>query len=81
MKINGKQYYLRCFGFHLNVAPLIMKAIVSTVMSQEEAIDCATSAYIDENVMPPIHIREYLAQFGLECKDPEWLEDSTWVLG
>ena len=24
---------------------------------------------------------EHMAQFGLECKDPEWLEDGTLVLG
>ena len=72
-------------GFGLNVAPLIMKAIVSTVLSQEEAVGHAASAYIyiyiNEDVMPATRVREHLARFGLECKDPERLEDGARVLG
>ena len=55
--IDGKRYCLTCLGFGLNVAPLIMKAIVSAA-----------------------HVREHLAQFGLKCKDLEWLEESAQVL-
>ena len=40
-------------GFGLNVDPLIMKAIVSAVLLQEEAVECAASAYINN-----IHINE-----------------------
>ena len=85
VKIGGQRYCLTRLGFGLNVAPL-MKAIVSVVLSQEEAVGHAASAYIDdiyvnENVMPVTHIREHLARFGLECKDPEQLEDGTRVLG
>ena len=63
-----------------------MKAIVSAVLSQEEAVDCAASAYIDniyvnEDVVPATCVREHLAQFGLKCKFPESLEDDAQVLG
>ena len=62
-----------------------MKAIVSTALSQEKAVGCAASAYIDiyvnENVEPATRIREHLAQFGLKCKDQERLEDGARVLG
>lgn len=63
-----------------------MKAIVSTVMKQEEAIDRMTSAYIEsisvnEDVVPTTRIREHLPRFGLECNDPQQLEDSPRVLG
>ena len=63
-----------------------MKAIVSAVLSQEEAFDHAASAYINdiyvnEDVMPTTCVREHLARFGLESKDPEWLEDCARVLG
>ena len=63
-----------------------MKAIVSAVLLQEEAVGCAASAYIDniyvnEDVVPVTPVREHLAQFRLECKDLEWLEDSARVLG
>ena len=59
-----------------------MKAIVSAVLSQEEAVGCAASAYndniyVNEDVMPTTHVREHLVQFGLKCKDLERLEDST----
>ena len=86
VKIDGKRYCLTCLGFGLNVAPLIMKAIVSAVMSQEEAMGRAASAdiddsYVNKDVVPATCIREHLAQFGLKCKDPEQLEDGAQVLG
>ena len=76
MKIGGQRYCLTRLGLGLNVAPLIMKAIVSTVLSQEEAVGHVASAYIDdiyvnEEVMPTTHVREHLARFGHKCKDPE----------
>ena len=53
-----------------------MKVIVSVVLSQEEAVGHAASSYINdiyvnEDVMPMTRVREYLARFGLEFKDPE----------
>lgn len=64
------------------MAPFIIKAIVSRVIYQEEAIDHITSGTsVNEDVVPTTRIKEHLAQFGLECKDTEWLEDGTQVLG
>ena len=85
VKIGGQRYCLTHLGFGLNVAPLIMKAIVSAVLSQGEAVGHAASAYIgkiyvNEDVMPTTHVREHLTRFGLECKDPERLEDGAQVL-
>ena len=76
MKIGKQRYCLTCLGFGLNEAPLIMKAIVSMMLSQEEAVGHAVSAYIDDiyvnkDVMPVTSVKECLARFGLECKDPE----------
>lgn len=67
--LDRKQYCLTCFGFNLNVAPLIMKAIVSTVMLQKEAPDRMASAYINdiyanEIVVPTTHIREHWLSLG-----------------
>ena len=86
VEIGGQKYCLTCLGFGLNVAPLIMKAIVSAVLSQKEAVGHAASAYIDniyvnEDVMPATRLREHLARFGLENKDTERLEDGVRVLG
>ena len=82
MKIDEQRYCLTHSGFGLNVAPLIMKAIVSAVLSHEEAVGHTAFAYIDDiyvnkDVMPATRVREHLARFGLECKDPERLEDGT----
>ena len=73
-------------GFSLNVVPQIMKTIISAVLSQEETVERAMSTYfndiyINENVKPVLHIQVKLAQFGLDCKDPERLEDGVQVLG
>ena len=86
VKIGGQIYCLTRLWFGLNVALLIMKAIVSAVLSQEEAVGHAASAYTDdiyvnEDVMFATCVREHLARFGLECKDPERLEDGERVLG
>ena len=48
-----------------------MKAIISMVLSQEEAVGHASSAYIDdiyinEDIVPSTRVRERLAQFRLE---------------
>ena len=86
MKVDGRRYCLTWLGFGLNVVPLIIKAIISLVLAQDETVSCAASAYIDdifinEDVAPATRFREHLAQFGLESKDPERLENSTQVLG
>ena len=86
MKIDGKRYGLTSLGFGLNVAPLIMKVIISMVLLQEEAVGSVASAYINDiyvnkDVMPVTCVREHMAQFGLVYKDPEWLVDRTQVLG
>ena len=58
-----------------------MKVIVSMVLLQEEAVGCTASAYIDDiyinEDVPATHIREHQAKFGLECKDPEQVEDGA----
>ena len=82
----GKRYCLTRLGFGLNVTPQIMKTIVSAVLSQEETVEKSTLAYlndiyINQAVSPVLHTWVKLAQFGLDCKDSEWLEDRAWVLG
>ena len=54
--IKRKRYCLTCLGFGLNVAPLIMTAIIKTVLMHDESTVKATSAYVDdiyvnENIM------------------------------
>ena len=63
-----------------------MKTIVSAVLFQEKMVEKAMSAYLDdiyinENASPALHIRVKLTQFGLDCKDPDWLENGACVQG
>ena len=61
-----------CLGFGLNVAPLIIKAIVKMVLEQDELTMKATSAY---------EVKNKLDSFGLTKKDLKRLKDGTLVLG
>ena len=84
--LKGRRYCLTRLGFGLNVAPMIMRAIVNAVMSQDKLIKDATSSYIDdiyvnESVASSQRVREHLESFGLVSKDPERLEDGARVLG
>ena len=44
----GRRYCLTHLGFGLNVAPLIMKAVLKCVLSQDSVVKAGTSAYIDD---------------------------------
>ena len=73
-------------GFGLNVAPMIMKGIVSTVLAQEERTMKATSSYIDDiyvnvEIVSVDEVKVKLESFGLTCKDPERLKHGAKVLG
>ena len=68
-----------CLGFGLNVVPMIMKAIVSTVLTQEEQTMKAVSSYIDdiyvnEDIVFVDEVKTKLECFGLTCKVPERLK-------
>ena len=78
--------FLTCLSFRLNVAPIIMKAIVSIVLAQEEQTMKAMSFYIDdiyvnEEITSVDEVKAKLESFGLTCQDPERLKYGTKVLG
>lgn len=82
----GKMYYLTRLGFGLNVAPQIMISIVRAVLSQEEVIKKASSAYLDdvyinEDVIPTSRVAEYLPLLSPMMNDPKHLTDGVRVLG
>ena len=86
VEIKGQRYCLTHLGFGLNVTPLIMWAIVNTVLSQDGIINTATSSYIDdifvnESMSSSVCVKEYLEQFGLAGKAPEQPSTGTHVLG
>ena len=71
----GQRFCLTQLGFGLNVAPLIMKSVIDTIVSQVHTIKSATSAYIDdifinESLVPASHMQQHFLDYGLVSKDP-----------
>ena len=58
----NKRYCLTRIGFGLNVAPMIMKSVVSAITDQDELVKSGTSAYVDD-----IFVDENIV--GLDCRD------------
>ena len=84
--IKGERYCLTRLGFGFNVMPMIMKAIVSTVLMQEEQTMKVMSSYINdiyvnEKVISADEVKAKLESFGLTCKDPECLKHRAKALG
>ena len=85
VEIKGQRHCLTHLGFELNVAPLIRRAIVNTILSQDGIINAVTSSYIDdillnESVCSVVRIKEYLEQFGQVSKAPEQLKHKHVIL-
>ena len=84
--IKGERYCLTRLGFGLNVASMIVKAIISTVLAQEEQTINATSSYINdiyvnEDTVSVDEVKTKLESFDQTCKDPEHLKHRAKVLG
>ncbi|KFD61492.1 hypothetical protein M514_26305 [Trichuris suis] len=65
---------------------MIMKAVISRVLSLDPDIQKGTSAYIDDilerrNVVSANHVIQHLAKYGLSCKVPERVAARPDVLG
>ena len=83
---HGQRYCLTRLGFGLNVAPSVMKAVLTAVLKQDETVDRATSAYLDdimvnEDIASVASVESHLLQFGLECKPAKRVADGARVLG
>ncbi|KRY48689.1 hypothetical protein T03_15204 [Trichinella britovi] len=82
----GKRYCLTRLGFGLNVAPLVMKAVMNCVLSRDPDVRKGTSAYIDdilvnESVVAVDRVKRHLAHYGLTCKTHELAADGARLLG
>lgn len=82
----GRRYCLTRLGFGLNVAPLVMKAVLNSVLSQDPDVRRGTSAYIDdiivnEDIVAANRVLEHLEQYGLAAKTPERVAKGARVLG
>ncbi|XP_065668044.1 uncharacterized protein LOC136088283 [Hydra vulgaris] len=83
----NKRYCLTRLGFGLNVAPMIMKSVVSAVIDQDELVKSGTSAYVDdifvdESVVSLDFVKRHFLKYGLESKEGEQIgNDGVRVLG
>ena len=74
--VNGRRYCLGRLGFGLNVAPLIMKAVVEAVLSVDDRMRRAVLAYVDdllvdERVASADEVVAHFARYGLVCRPPQ----------
>ena len=86
VRFEGRQYCLTRLGFGLNVAPLVMKAVLNRVLEQDEVVRAGTSAYVDdilvdEDVIAAQDVVEHLRAYGLDSKPPERVGDGVRALG
>ena len=82
----GKRYCLTRLGFGLNVAPLVMKAVLNKVLEQNSAVRAGTSAYVDdvlvrEDVVAVTDVVAHLEEYGLSSKQPESMWAGARALG
>lgn len=69
VNFRGKRYCLTRLGFGLNVAPLIMRAVLECVLSQDPVVRKGTSAYVDdilvnEDVVSAKYVEQHLEKYG-----------------
>ncbi|KRX66717.1 hypothetical protein T09_12756 [Trichinella sp. T9] len=81
-----KGYCLTRLGIDLNVAPLVMKAVLNCVLSWDPDVRKGTSAYIDdilvnESVVAVDRVKRHLPHYGLTCKNHERAADGARLLG
>ncbi|KFD45051.1 hypothetical protein M514_14072, partial [Trichuris suis] len=86
VEIKGSRYCLTRLGFGLNVAPLVMKTVLSSVLSRDPVVKEGTSAYVDdvlvnEDVVAISRVQQDLARYGLNCKAHERVAEGARVLG
>ena len=86
MIFRGQRYCLTRLGFGFNVAPSVMKSVLTAVLAQDEAVDRATSSYLDdifvnEDVVSVQCVENHMLRYGLECKPAERVADGARVLG
>lgn len=84
--VEGKRYALTRVGFGLNVAPMIMKAVVGAVLSQRPEMGQAVLPYVDdlcvnEDMVSADDVVAHFANFGLECKPPQRATEGARFLG
>ena len=84
--IRGRRFCLTRLGFGLNIAPLVMKAVVRSVLEQDPEVQRAVLPYVDdllvnEDVLSAERVVAHFAKYGLDCKPPERAVSGARLLG
>ena len=77
----GRRYCLTRLGFGLNIAPLVLKKVLNTVLSWDEKIDRATSPYLDDILVDESIASAMEVENHLVCKLAESVPRGARVLG
>ena len=86
VSFRGRRYCLTRLGFGLNIAPQVMKTVISKVLALDDKVLSAASAfvddiYVDESVLSASVVREHLLNYGLACKEAVSVSRGARVLG
>ncbi|XP_043232536.1 uncharacterized protein LOC122386889 [Amphibalanus amphitrite] len=84
--IENQRHCLTRLGYGLCVAPLVMKAVIRTVLERDADVNRAVLPYVDdllvnEDIVSAERVVAHLANFGLECKPPERAAGGARLLG
>ena len=84
--VRGRRFCLTRLGFGLNIAPLVMKAVVRAVLSQDPVVERAVLPYVDdllvnEDIISADRVVQHFSRFGLACKPPQRPVDGARMLG
>ncbi|XP_037093010.1 uncharacterized protein LOC119112829 [Pollicipes pollicipes] len=84
--IRGQRFRLTRLAFSLNIAPMVIKAVVRSVLEQDAVVQRAVLPYVDdllvnEDVLSAERVVVHFAEFGLDCKHPERAASGAWLLG
>lgn len=85
MKVRNRRYCLTRLGFGLNIAPLVMKAVIKTILMQQSEIARPVLPYVDdmllkEDLVSADQAAAHFTAFGLECKQPHQTVDRARLL-
>ena len=84
--VRGRRYCLRRLGFGMNVAPLVMKAVVKAVLERDDRLVRGVLPYVDdllvdEDIVSADEVVQHFQSYGLECKPPQRAADGARLLG
>ena len=86
VQVRGQLYCLTRVGFGLNIAPLVMKAVVGAILKRDEAVNRGVLPFVDdllvdEDIVSAEQVVAHFARYGLQCKPPQRAAHGARLLG